>query len=262
MVALRPAGTDVYLDAVFPGLQATVEHREPIYGAANGFTARASSLWTMLFMEQQLDVELRVLALTLGGSVGWSHVYRHYEFAANEQSDREGRLIRDDEADWDSGRWPFAEGRLTLSLPFNDYVVFNGINTWRFEDRATRTFDWRNGIVRDNGMLFRSNLALFFKHRDWGAIAPLLEIQRYGIDGRRVTQLNYGFMLVTRPGLRERDDIFLFQFLWHFGDRLGGFDAGESYGQHTFSAPFTFILAYRMAFAIFRQGDQPRGEAR
>ena len=259
MIALQPNGTDLYLDAVFPGLQATVEHRVPVYGAANGFTARANTLWTLLFMEQQLDLELRILVLTLGTSVGWVDNYRNYDFGPDDRVDQVGRRERDARADWSSERWAFWEGRATLSLPINDYVVFNGINTLRVSGRPERSFDWRNGVVRDDGFLFRSDLALFLKHPDWGGIAPLVQIQRYGLDGRRRTQINYGFMAVTRPGFRHKNDILLFQLLWNFGDRFGGIDARKTYGQHTFHGPFTFILAYRMVFPLYRS-DGPGDE--
>ena len=40
--------------------------------------------------------------------------------------------------------------------------------------------------------------------------------------------------------------------LFNFGRTLGDFDGYDIYGVHTYHAPLTFLLAYRM---IFRLGE-------
>jgi hypothetical protein len=251
MIAPGKNGTDVMLDLVFPGMQATVEHRIPIYGIVNQFTLRANSLLTLPFYESQADAELRILALTFGASGGFRHELRGLHFADDETLSRTHRRLREIDGDVSSDTWGFGEGRVTLSVPFNDLVVLNAINSLRYQGSPDRTFDWRNGIV-DDGTLFKSDIMLFFKHRDWGGFAPMMQVLNFDLDGARHTQFNYGFMAVTRPGFRHRDDIFLLQLLVHPGGSLGGIDNSDSYGMHLFYASFTFNIAYRMVFPVWR----------
>jgi len=97
----------------------------------------------------------------------------------------------------------------------------------------SRTYDWRNAVVRDsNDMLFRSDLMLIFKHKNFGGLAPMMQIMNYSLGNERFTQLNYGFALATRPGFRRANDIFFVQFLFHPGSTFGSYDSSEAYGNH------------------------------
>jgi hypothetical protein len=251
IIAAQPEGTDAMIDVVFPGVQAVLEHRLPIYGGANQFTVRGNVLYTIPFFESQADVELRILALTLGASAGIRSDFRALSFGPTERIDIDYRRERDIDGRTDHLTWGFGEGRATLSLPINDYVLFNAINTLRFQDQPDRTFDWRSGVVHD-GTFFRSDIMLFLKHRDLGGVAPLMQIMNFGLDGQNFTQINYGFMLVTRPGFKRRNDLLFFQFIYHPGGTLGTYDNSASYGMHLFDAPFTFTLAYRMILPVWR----------
>ena len=251
MVAAQPNGTDVMFDLVFPGIQATVEHRIPIYSIANQATFRANALYTVPFFESQADAELRILALTLGASGGFRQDNTSLTFTPNEDIDRHHRRLRQVDGDYDSAFFGYGEGRATVSLPINDYVVFNAINTMRYQGSPDRTFDWRLGVVTD-GLTYRSDIMLFLKHRDVGAFAPMMQILNFGLGDNRFTQFNYGFMATTRPGFIRRGDIFFLQFLFHPGSTLGGYDNVDSYGMHLFFAPIVFTLAYRMVFPVWR----------
>jgi hypothetical protein len=254
MIAAQPVGTDVYMDVVLPGLQGTVEHRVPIYGAlANQLTLRANALATAAFFESQADVELRVLVLTLGASAGYRDVFTNQTFAADEQLDRYARRIRFVDGAQDRIDYGYGEGRATLSLPINDYVLFNAINTLRFEGGPDRAYDWRNAVVRDGkDALFRSDIMLFFKHRDWGGIAPMMQIMSFGLSEERFTQINYGFLFATRPGFRRSNDILFVQFLFHPGSTLGGYDNSDGYGNHLLFSPISLTVAYRMILPVWR----------
>ena len=115
-----------------------------------------------------------------------------------------------------------------------------------------RTFDWRNSIVHD-GTFFRSDNMLFFKHRDWGGIAPVMEIMRFGLDDRHFTQINYGVMVVTRPGFRRENDVFLLQVLFHPGSTFGTYDNSDVYGTHFYFSPIQVTLAYRAVLPVYRE---------
>ena len=251
MIAAMPNGTDVMADVVFPGVQAGLEHRIPIYSIANQLTLRGNALYTIPFFESQADVELRLLLLTLGASGGYRRDTHTLTFDQDESLGRHHRRLRDIDGKVDVSGYGFGEGRVTLSLPINNYVLFNAINSLRVQASPDRTFDWRNGVVHD-GTVYKSDIMLFLKHQDFGGFAPMMQILNFGLGDNHFTQFNYGFILVTRPGFVRRNDIFFLQFLCHPGSTLGGYDNDDSYGMHLFFAPINFTIAYRMVFPVWR----------
>ena len=252
MIAAQPDGTDLFLDMVLPGAQVTLEHRLPIYGFANQLSLRSSSLYILAFAQSQVDVELRIVVLTLGGSVGFRSSFRNMEFGADEKIGRHARRLRTVDGDFDTATWDYEEARATLSLPLNDYVVFNAINTVRREARPDRSIDYFHGVVHDSGVLWKSDVMLFVKHRDWGGIAPLVQVLDFGLDGRRRTQFNYGFIATWRPGIQRANDLIFLQVLFHPGASLGGVDNEDVYGLDVLFAPITFQLAYRTSLPVWR----------
>jgi hypothetical protein len=256
MVAAQPGGTYVNLDVIFPGIQAMLEHRVPIFGSANELDFRVSALPTIIFLESQADVDLRLVVLTLGASVGYRDVFQNIAFAPGTSATggtRFDRVARRDVqfgGSYDSATSGFGEGRAILSLPMNDHLVFQSINALRFEGGGDRTFDWRLGVVRDAGMVLRSDSTLFYKHRGFGAIGPQVQVLNYALDGLRNTQINYGFTFTTRPGLRSRDDILFLSVLVGVGGTVNGVPTGDVYGNHLFKMPLTFQLAYRTVLEV------------
>jgi hypothetical protein len=249
ILGAQPPGTDLMLDAILPGVQATVEHRIPIYEIANQLTLRANSLFLLPLYESQADVDLRLLVLTLGASAGFRDTFRNLTFAPGERIDRDHRRQRELDGRVSNEIWGFYEGRATLSLPFNDYLVFQGVNTLRFEGRPDRSYDWRTGVVHD-GTFFRSDNMLFLKHRDWGGIAPIMQVLAFEDGVRNITQVNYGVALVTRPGARRRNDLLFVQVLFHPGKTFG--DEYEPYGMHLLFSPIVVTVAYRAVLPIDR----------
>ena len=259
MVAPQPAGTYANIDLVFPGAQLQLEHRIPFYGVANELNIKANVLPTLVFMESQIDADLRLVVLSIGASAGVRDVFHNISLDPGARFDRTGRR----DIEWGglsnnqvSG---FGEARATLSLPLNEHMVFLSVNGLRFEGGPDRTFDWRLGIMRDAGMLFRSDTTLFLKHRKFGAIGPQVQILNFPLDGVRNTQVNYGFTFTTRPGLRPRNDIFFLSVLVGIGGTTNGVPTGDVYGNHLFKMPVTFQLAYRTVFEIAgprRAGDR------
>jgi hypothetical protein len=251
MIAAQPEGTDALVDVVFPGVQAALEHRLPVYGLSNQLTLRGNALYTVPFYESQADVELRILILTLGASAGLRSDFRALSFGPDESLSSERRRIRDIDGRSEHQTWGFGEGRATISLPINDYVLLNAVNSMRFQGQPDRTFDWRTGVVHD-GSLFKSDITLFFKHRQFGGLGPMMQILTFDLRDTSFTQINYGLVFVTRPGFLRRNDIFFVQFLVHPGGTLGSYDNADSYGMHLFFAPITFTIAYRMILPVWR----------
>jgi len=250
MVAPQPAGTYANIDLVFPGAQLQLEHRIPIYGVANELNLKASVLPTLVFMESQVDADFRLVVLSLGASAGVRDTFHNITVEPNGRFDRLARRDLEFGGTFENLVAGFGEARGTLSLPLNEHAVFLSVNAVRFEGGPDRTFDWRLGIMRDAGMLLRSDTTLFLKHRSFGAIGPQVQILNYPLNGVRNTQVNYGFTFTTRPGLRPRNDIFFLSVLLGIGGTVNGVPTGDVYGNHLFKMPVTFQLAYRTVLEI------------
>lgn len=250
MVAAQPGGTHLNLDVVFPGVQAQLEHRIPIYGQANELTFKVNALPTLVFYESQADVDIRLLVLSLGASLGFREVLHSLEFQRGERYTSQGRRNREFGGQFTERFGSFGEGRATLSLPFNDNVVFQSINSLRFEGGPDRVFDWRLGVVRDAGAYFRSDTTLYLKHRSFGAIGPRVQLLNYKLDGLSNTQVNYGLTFTTRLGLRKRNDLLFISVLLGIGGTVNGLPTDEVYGNHLFKIPATVELAYRTVLEL------------
>jgi hypothetical protein len=244
MISATKPGTAVNLDAVFGAFQAGIEHRINFYGMANQLTLRGSAIAAIPFGSTQLDADLRIVVLTLGASVGATDVWRNQTFAPDESLSRKERREREAAGEMNAMGYGFVEGRLALALPLNDYMVFNAVNAYRLTGADKRSFDNMIGVVHDGNYL-RSDVQLFFKHRAVGALAPMLQVLNFPLDGARHTQFNYGFAFVSRAGLTRKDDVILFQLLVHPGGELGGYDNKDVYGLAVLRGPVTFTLAYR-----------------
>jgi hypothetical protein len=251
MVAAQPTGTYANLDVVFPGAQAQLEQRIPIYGQANELDLKINALPTFYFYESQADIDLRIVVVTLGVSAGIRDVFFNLEFDPNRRFDTTGRRDAEKAGNYRNAFTTYGEGRLTLSLPFNDHLAMQSVNAMRHEGGADRTFDWRLGIVRDAGWLLRSDTTLLFKHRDFGAIGPQVQVLNFALNGQRNTQLNFGFTYVTRLGLfRKRNDLLFVGMLFGVLGHTNGVPTREVYGDHLFRVPVTLQLAYRMVFEL------------
>jgi len=247
MVGVQPDGNLLLLDLLFPGIQATYQYNRPIYAQANKLRLRANSLLTIPFYESQADAEIRLVVLTLGVGAGFRDVFRQQTFDEGESYTLGARRGTDSRSDYAPGLWGFGEFRAELSLPFNDTVVFHSRNAYRFEGRPDRSYDYRTGVVHD-GEYFISDTWLFFKHRDYGAIAPTFEVLNPSIDGKRPTLFNAGLTMTMRPGFMFRNDLIYLQALVNID---GKFDTEQAtYGAHMFYGPYTVLLAYRTQLVL------------
>jgi hypothetical protein len=249
MVGAGKKGTYVNLDLIVGAVQGTFEHRVPIYGGANMLTLRAGGLAALPFGSSQVDAELRILNLTLGTSAGYMSVWRNKTFDLGAPMHRRERREREAAGDFNRDVFPFWEGRASMGFVLNDYVVFNHITTYRLTDATERSFDNLNNIVHD-GDFARFDFQLFFKHKDIGSLAPVVQLVNFGLDGERHTQANYGFMFLSRAGLVQRDDLILFQMMFHPGAVFGAYDNSDVYGAALWRGPFTLLLAYRSVIRL------------
>lgn len=250
MVGTGKKGTYVNLDFIVGALQGALEHRVPIYGGGNMLTLRASTLAALPFGSTQADVDLRIVNLTLGMSAGYMSVWRNQSFSLGEPMNRKERRERETGGEYNRDAFPFWEGRASMGFLFNDHVVFNHVTSYRITGASERSFDNVTSVVHD-GDFVRADFQLFLKHKELGAIAPVVQILNFGLDNDRHTQFNYGFMFVTRAGLVQRDDILLFQMMFHPGPVFGGYDNSDTYGAAMWRGPFTLLLAYRSVIKLW-----------
>ena len=249
MLQAGEPGTYLNVDVVFGALQAAVEQRINVFGAANSLTLRGGALAAIPYGSTQVDADLRIVILNIGASVGAQDIWINQTFAKGVQPTRKLRREREAGGEFDSQVFGFVEGRAGLVLPFNDYLLFNNVNAFRVMGSDDRTFDYQTGVVH-NGNYFRSDFQLFVKHDDFGGLAPMFQILNFDYEDQRRTQLNFGFVFLSRAGLVSRDDLILFQMLFHAGDALGGYDNSDVYGMAVLRGPLSFTLAYRSVIAL------------
>ena len=260
MVGAGKKGTYTNLDFIVGAVQGSLEHRLPIYGGANMFTLRGGGLLAVPFGSTQVDAELRVVNLTLGVTAGYMSVWRNQTFDLGAPKHRKERREREAAGDFNRDAFPFWEGRASLGFVFNDYVVFNHITSYRLTDATANSFDNVTNVVHD-GDFARFDFQLFFKHKDVGSLAPVVQILNFAEEGDRHTQFNYGFMLLSRAGLVQRDDLVLFQMMFHPGGVFGGYDNSDIYGAALWRGPFSLLLAYRTVIRLW-DGEKDYSEVR
>ncbi len=244
MLGAGDPGTYLNLDVVFGALQATLEHRINIFGGANTLSLRAGALAAIPYGSAQVDADIRLVILNLGVSAGGQDLWINQTFPRGVEPTRKLRREREASGDFDTQQFGFLEARAGLVLPFNDYLLFNNVNAYRWTGMDDSTFDYQTGVVH-NGDYLRSDFQLFFKDDSWGGLAPMVQLLNFEFERDRHTQVNFGFVFLTRAGLVSRDDLILFQMLFHAGDELGGYDNSDVYGMAVLRGPASFTLAYR-----------------
>jgi hypothetical protein len=242
-------GDYLLLDYFGTGGQLTLQRSRAIYGKANELTTGVNALIGYPLAHAQAFTNLRILFLELGGLIGYRNVWRNLSFAPGKDTycsncDRKARRKMDPLLGRGLGtdEYVFAEGKLQLYAPFNEYVVFTSQLVARYEDSKDRSYDWFFTSIHDGGVISRSETMLFFKHRDWGGIAPYLQVMLLPRDGQYDTEVAYGFNAVRRMGLLARNDLLFFTFLIRPGDRY--------YGQHNYYSPVRALLVYRLMLAL------------
>ena len=189
----------------FPGVQARPRAARADLRAGQPAHAARQRAVPVPFYESQADVDLRLLVLTLGASAGFRSDFRSLEFAAGRvaRSRTTAASARSTGARL-TASWGFGELRATVSLPINDYVLFNAHqHVCATRAGPTATFDWRNGIVHDGTAVpVRHHAVLqaprLRRHR------PMMQILNFELGDKRFTQINYGCLRRDAPRLHAR----------------------------------------------------------
>jgi len=245
MFDFQPEGTNLLIDYFGTGAMLTLEQRQRIYAESNDFTAATTVVAAYPLGEAVARLDLRILFLSLGGTLAYRAVWRDLSFEPGEDSycedcDRVARRRRDSLFGRSPGTdsYPYAELRGTLLFPFNDYVVAATTGALRYEGRRDRSYDWFYTSIYDRGVLGRWETQLYVKHRDWGGMGPYLQLLSLPRGSQHETQWAFGFNAVTRLGLLPRNDLLFLTFLIRPGDGI--------YGQHNYFSPVRALLIYRM----------------
>lgn len=244
------SGNRVFLDYFGTGAQATLEHRGDIYGDSNSYAFNVSSLLGFSGGQLQATGSLRVLFFEFSGTVGYRSLWRNLSFEPGDDGeyckdcDRAARRAKDqlwtNEADTDD--YPYADGTAALYLPLNDAMVFASTFTAHYEDSRPRSYDQYYMNLHDGGVMWISETNLFFRHRNWGAISPYVQVLSLPRDGRHVTEVALGFNAVTRLGLVRQNDALFLTVLMRPSD--------EYYGQHAYYLPVRALLIYRLVLDL------------
>jgi hypothetical protein len=245
------AGTFAHLDAYTIGVQASLENRAHLEEGMSMLQTRASLIASYPYADGSFNLDARVFLFTLGGSVGYRHVWRNHTFEdpAADRS-RDARNDREEAGEHDSQGFSYAEARLRLVIPL-DFLFMVNTGTVRDEGRDDNSFDWLHANVHDGGTFFKYEATLFFRHRDFGAIGPYLRVMEMPVTKRdgnhtRETELHYGIVYGTRPGLiRPRggnSDLFLLQVVTKLND--------DEYGLHGYRVPAYLLAVYRASLEL------------
>jgi hypothetical protein len=249
MLQATPPGSYLNLDVVFGALQATFEQRMNVFGGANTLTIKAGALAAIPYGSTQLDADLRIVILNIGASVGAQDFWVNETFDKGVIPSRKLRRELEAGGDFDTQTFGFFEGRAGLVLPFNDYLLFNNVNSFRVMGTKDGTFDYNTGVVHDGNYL-KSDFQLFVKGEGFGGVGPMFQLLNFPYEGERRTQVNFGVVYISRAGLVLRNDLILFQMLFHAGDALGGYDNSDVYGLAVLRGPISFTLAYRSVISL------------
>lgn len=254
VIAYQPGGTYLYTDWLGLGFQAQLEHRIPIFSGANELDLRVNAEPSLFYYESQADVDIRILVLTLGASVGFRDNFFNIAFKPGDHVDYQARR----DADSHNSVNGFWEGRATLGLPFNDYFALISQFGARFEGGTDRTFDWRLGIVRDSGVFLHSETALMYHNKTIGGIGPQVQVLSYDLDNQHNVQVNYGFVYAGRVGIRRRYDAVLLSVLFGLTGKINGEPTSKIYGDHYLKWPVVIQFGYRIQWEL--QGPSRPGQ--
>jgi hypothetical protein len=245
------AGDRLYLDFFGTGMQATLEHRGPIYGDSNAYAFSITPLASYPVSQVQGTASLRILFFELSGTVGYRSVFRNLSFEPGDDGayckacDRAARRDRDPffgGGTTGTDAYPYAEGDVAMYGPLNDNLVFATVFGVRYEDGHPRSFDYFLTDIHDPGVILISETTLFLKHRDWGGIGPYFQVLSLPRAGQHDTEIAWGFNAVARLGLLKRNDAVFVSLLMRPDDKY--------YGQHGYYLPARALINYRMAFEL------------
>ena len=250
MLGIPKDDTRIISEYFITGMQLSLDHTRSIYGKANMLRLRGSGVASYPLGQVEARADLRILFLELGGSVGYRTVWRNLSFEPGKDGsycdncDRAARRHLDHilASGPTTDRFAFIEARLQAHLPFNDYFAITAIAATRYEGRKDRSFDWFFTDIHDSGWAQRIESTFFFKHRNWGAIGPYVQMLRLPRDGQHVIRWAGGFNLLTRPGLVNQDDMLFLTFLMRPNDPL--------YGLHSYFMPVRALLVYRLMWSL------------
>ena len=238
-------GNYAHMDAYTVGSQLSLQNRSDLEPGMSMLTTRASGILSYPYADGSINMDARVLLFTLGGSLGYRWVYRNLAFSPGESQTFKARIDREKAGKFDTQGFAYGEGHFRLVVPL-DFLFLINKTAVRWEGRQNASFDWLLATVHDRGTMVVNDTTLFFRHRDFGAIGPMVRVMSLPKDGTRKTEVPVGFVYGTRPGLvsprHGNNDLFLLQVLGVPGD--------NTYGLHGYHVPLYFLAVYRATLSL------------
>jgi hypothetical protein len=252
MLGPSPDGTHAHMDYFGTGMQLSLEHQIPVYDTANALRFGVATLQSLALSQVTGDVQLRILFLELRLHFGYRAVWRNMAFEPAPAGSGEYCLDCDSAARREQdplfGRGPgtdsfsFAEPRLQLYFPLNEYFVATSYFAPRWEGGKDLSYDWFYCNIHDGGWNYRWELLTFLKHRDWGGIGPYVQLMWLPRNGHYDLEAAGGFNATMRLGLLRENDLLFLTFLVRPNDAY--------YGQHAYYLPMRALLIYRVTLDL------------
>jgi hypothetical protein len=230
------AGVVTTLDAYTLGFQAGLERRVHLEEGMSMLTLRANGIASAPYGEGAVNMDIRLLMLSVGGSAGYRYEWRHIGFREDEPMDRDARSTYEDDDRLTTQGYGFAEARARLAIPLQ-WLLLVTEGAARYEHRPDHSFDYVYSTVYDRGTLWRGEATLFVRDSDLGAIGPYGRV--LDLPGRGV-QYGFGFVGGIRPGILGSRDLMLLRLVFSPTDEL----FGNNYG------PLHALFLYRVELKI------------
>ena len=243
-------GNFLKFDIFTLGTQLTLENVTDLEPGMSRIQTRVSGMFNFPYSQIEGAVDISVFLFSIGGTVGFKEEYRTLvPDPVTAPNTREFRRQADADGDYTSASIPYAEGRGRFVIPLDDFIMLNTA-FWRYEwNRPVNSFDWFNAIPHNEGLTFKYDATLFYRHPDLGALGPTFRyIQVPASNGPElITRRVYaaGFLGGLSPGWISgggTSDLAILQVLFApFGKK----DVQDLYGQQLYQAPMFLLLIYR-----------------
>ncbi len=248
----KPEGTRLTGFAYLgPGARVAVDNRLDIEEGSTQWRNQVHANATFGYAEAVAHTDLRLMVLTLGGSVGYRYSWHLLQFEPDANGldngqpelNRQARIDKDKADDFYATHWPWGEGRAQVVLPFGPVTAITTVS-YRYEDRPDNSYSWEFATVYDGGGLVNWETVIFLRHRHLGFIGPAVRLFNLPRGGEREHELQYGIAGGTAPGWSDVDHSLILRVYTN-----AGFD-DELMGTHFFRIPIQVVIGYQQDFEL------------
>lgn len=295
---------------VGPGFRANYDQRFQIEKDMSELRLQLTGTVAVPFSELSANVDVRFFVMTFGASAGYHNEWHLLQFnpsaatgrdRAGQPADsldlvrdpndpnalprpvavarpafndlhRDARVMKDQNADIQSARWAYYEGRWGFVWPAYNFMGSSTL-ALRSDKRPDVSYDWENGTVMNGGWHLRWEGYALFRERNTGFIGPALRalvVPRNRVKGDFTTQdgfvvpdgsacrektgiactavrefeFHYGVLAGIRPNWVDSSDLFLIRAYTTAGLN------NQLFGTHLFRMPLQLLVGYMADFNL------------